>query len=242
MKLFDSTFILIPARNEAQSLPKLLQEIVKFSRNVVVVDNNSSDETFEIAQRYTNHVIKEKKVGYGNACLAGIKYISDLPNKPENICFFDGDGQSLVSDIIKVCKPVIKSEKIKYCQGSRLISNLSKNGITGSAYVANKVFSYIITKIWKQKITDLGPLRCIDLCLLNKIHMNSPTYAWTIEMNVKLSKLFESVLEVPVSYRKRFTGMSKISGNFSTALKASIIMTIKLVSISLFWRYKDERK
>lgn len=235
----NDLFIVIPARNEEETLPSILQEITKtITRNVLVVDNNSSDATFSIAKRYTDHVIKERHPGYGNACLAGIYYINKLQPGPWYICFFDGDGQSLVSDISKIVKPLVSSDMINYCQGTRMIYRSSRSSLTGSAFVANRVFSFILSKIWRQKLTDLGPLRCIRLELLNKLHMSSKTYAWTIEMNTKLLKLQEPILEIPVNYSIRKSGISKISGSIKTSLRAAIIMSIFFVKTALFWRVK----
>lgn len=237
MKSFSNDlFIIIPARNEEETLPSLLQKITsKITENVVVIDNNSSDHTYSVSKSFTKHVIKEIKLGYGNACLAGINYINHLEIRPQYVCFFDGDGQSFVSDITKIVSPLHYSDKISYCQGTRMVHLSSFRSLTGSAYVANKVFSSFLTKIWKQKVSDLGPLRCIQLDLLNKLNMRSKTYAWTIEMNTKLMKLQIPIVEIPVKYKIRSFGVSKISGSFKTSLQAATIMTISFIRIALFW-------
>lgn len=237
MLLLDNLCIIIPAKDEAENLPSLLHAIQKIiTCTIIVVDNNSKDQTSSIARQYTKYVVKEPKAGYGNACLCGIKYANGLKPKPKLICFFDGDGQCLVSDIEKVVKPLIQKNSLQYCQGSRMQLNTAKTSLKGSAFVANKVFSLILSKIWKQQITDLGPLRCISLDLLNKLKMKSKTYAWTIEMNTKLLKMHEPILEVPAHYQIRKHGKSKISGNFKTALRASGIMSIMFIKTAVFWR------
>lgn len=229
-------FILIPARNEAESLSDLLSQIkTSVTSNIVVVDNNSSDNTFEIAKSFTKHVIKEKNMGYGNACLAGIKYINKIRPPPEFVCFFDGDGQSQVSDINKILSP-FSSSNIRYCQGSRMVKQSSFINLTGSAYVANKVFAKVLSFIWKQHVTDLGPLRCINLTLLNRLNMTSTSYAWTIEMNVKLMKSQIPIIELPVEYKSRKFGRSKISGNIKNSLQAAILMTLSFLKTAIFWR------
>ena len=200
----------------------------------MVVDNGSQDNTKNVAMHYTKHVITEKRIGYGIACLAGIKYINSLPEKPKAVCFFDGDGQSLVTDINKVCFPVLNAVS-EYCQGTRMINSNAKETLTGNAYVANKVFSIILSVLWKQKITDLGPLRCVKLDLLNALHMKSTGYSWTMEMNAKLLKSKKVQLEVPVNYHKRTKGKSKISGNFISSLIAASTMTVSLIKILLFY-------
>ena len=234
---YRNFFVLIPAKNEAKSLPYLLKEIKNnVTENIVIVDNDSTDETYQIAKQFTKHVVKEKKPGYGNASLAGIKYLSGIFPMPDFICFFDGDGQSIVSDIPKIMNTLQSSESLKYCHGSRMNTYLAKINLTGSAFVANKVFSLMLSKIWRIKITDLGPLRCIDFILLNKLQMKSKTYGWTIEMNTKLAKLRVPMCEVPVSYIRRSSGISKISGSFKTSIKAATVMSFVLLKTALFWR------
>lgn len=199
------------------------------------MDNGSTDSTYDTAKKYTSNVIKEFNPGYGNACLAGIKFVNSLSQKPKYVCFFDADGQSRVRDIQKVLMPIFEG-KVIYCHGSRMKIRNSRNSLTGSAYVANYVFSNILRIIWKQKLTDLGPLRCMTLDLLNNIKMKSKGYGWTIEMNSKLSKSKIIQLELAVGYNKRTTGKSKISGNFKSSLLAAIAMTLTFGNILLFWK------
>jgi glycosyltransferase involved in cell wall biosynthesis len=200
------------------------------------VDNGSTDNTYQIAKHYTKYVVKQNIAGYGNACLAGVSLVNLLAKKHENfVCFFDADGQSAVNDIIRVCNPVIQN-KVDYCQGTRI--KAGKSTLHGHAYVANKFFSLIISLIWKRKITDLGPLRCLKLSVLNEINMSSRRFAWTIEMNTKIAKSLIKQLEVAVEYHPRVKGKSKISGNVRSSFKALAEMTLTLFKVSFFWKLK----
>ena len=228
-------FVIIPARNEESSLTELLPRIVpSITRSVIVVDNGSTDRTAEIAKIAGAVVVPQKRIGYGSACLAGIDYIKSLKETPKFICFFDGDGQSSVEDIKRVAKPVLSGQS-QYCQGNRM-NQASIKALTSMARVANRFFSRLLSFFWHQTISDLGPLRIIRWDVLTKLNMTSSGYGWTIEMSTKILKAGITHCEVPVTYRMRSSGTSKISGNFYTAIRAAFVMSLTLFQVAIFWR------
>ncbi|MHA2270779.1 MAG: glycosyltransferase family 2 protein [Candidatus Hodarchaeales archaeon] len=232
----SNCLVIIPARNEEAALEPLLEKIIpSISDWVVVVDNGSTDRTREVALRAGAKVIRESRIGYGSTCLAGIRYAETLPNPPEFICFFDGDGQSKAEDILPVTEFVL-SKRAKYCQGSRMVYPSARYALTPAARVANRYFTRMMALLWKQNVTDLGPLRCITWDALQSLSMKSTGYGWTIEMTAKLLKSAIPVHEIPVKYSKRTTGKSKISGNIRTSLRAAIIMGLTLLLVMVFWR------
>ncbi len=228
--------VIIPAHNEEETLPSLIRLIQsKISSTILVVNNASSDQTGAIAHNAGAIVVHEKRLGYGNACLAGINYLTSLSDKPKVICFFDGDGQSLVDDIPKVGKSVFQG-KADYCQGSRMILKSSKNSLETLARVANHFFSLLLSFTYHQRITDLGPLRIITWKALQKLEMTTPSYGWTMEMSAKIMKSGLRHTEVSVNYIRRKKGKSKISGNITSAFRAALVMSSTYLRILFFWR------
>jgi len=228
--------IIIPARNEEKALSQILKNIIpSITSQVVVVDNGSTDRTTEVSQKIGGIVIRENRLGYGSACLAGIRYVASLPKPPELICFFDGDAQSFVEDILKVAYPVL-TKKVEYCQGSRMVHSTSRYALSSTARLANRFFSRLLSLLWKQPITDLGPLRCLSWDSLSRLNMTSTGYGWTTEMSAKIMKSGIIHHEVPVRYRKRRTGQSKISGSLKTAIRAVFVMSLTLLHVMILWR------
>jgi glycosyltransferase involved in cell wall biosynthesis len=209
---------------------------LEITPNILVVDNNSTDRTTKVSRKAGAVVIWEQKEGYGSACLAGIRFLSLKTVKPKFIGFFDGDGQSLVQDIIKVANPVI-NRGIDYCQGSRILLETSKRSLGSKAIIANTIFAWIIRKTYHQQISDLGPLRVMSWETLERLKMKSQGYGWTIEMSTKIMKTGVYHVEIPVHYQKRKSGRSKISGSLPVAFKAAIVMGITFLWILLFWKY-----
>ncbi len=184
-------------------------------------------------------MVHQKRLGYGSACQTGMNYIELTCRTPRYVCFFDGDGQSFVEDIIRVAQPVL-SGKGQYCQGTRMIYQASINSLTSLAQAANRFFSRLLTIMWRQKISDLGPLRVLtwkELCALN---MRSSGYGWTIEMSSKILKSGETHCEIPVRYKPRTSGTSKISGNLFTAIRAAFVMSLTLLRVMMVWRPQSE--
>ncbi|MHA1993957.1 MAG: glycosyltransferase family 2 protein [Candidatus Hodarchaeales archaeon] len=229
-------FVIIPAHNEEDTLPGLLKQLKSsITHNIIVVDNASTDQTRIIAQNAGVIVVHENRLGYGNACLAAINYLSSLKEKPKVVCFFDGDGQSIVNDIPKVANGVFHG-KIQYCQGSRMILQSSRGRLGVLARVANRFFSFLLSLTYNQNITDLGPLRIVTWKALCMLEMKTPSYGWTMEMSAKILKSGVNHIEIPVSYSQRTKGESKISGNITNAFKAALIMIITYIKILFFWR------
>lgn len=186
-------------------------------------------------------MVHQGRLGYGSACLKGMKYIELMYKNPKFVCFFDGDGQSHVEDILKVAYPVLLG-KSQYCQGTRMIYQAAKSSLTSLARMANLFFSRLLATLWRQKISDLGPLRVMtwkELCALN---MNSSGYGWTIEMSTKILKAGWRHCEVPVSYKPRMLGKSKISGNFLTSIRAAFVMSLTFLRVIIFWRPQFENQ
>ena len=106
--------VIIPAYNEADAIGKVIAAIPKEVSEVVVVDNNSSDQTATVAEQAGATVLFEPKKGYGHACLKGIAHVANHP--PDVLVFLDGDCLPHRSFIADHCK---LAEKGCLVQGRR---------------------------------------------------------------------------------------------------------------------------
>ena len=79
------TKVIIPAYNEEKSIAKVIQDLPSSVDEIVVVSNNSSDETLDVAKKAGATVLTEKRRGYGYACLKGISYIKNGKSKHFNV-------------------------------------------------------------------------------------------------------------------------------------------------------------
>jgi glycosyltransferase involved in cell wall biosynthesis len=217
--------IIIPALNEEKSIGLVLKDIPKeLVREVVLVDNGSTDKTAEIARNAGAVVLKEPIKGYGRACLTGLSYLS--ANPPEIVCFLDGDYSDHPDQLLDVVGPILDGEADMVI-GSRSLGGAEQGALLPQARYGNALACFLIKQLYGVQYSDLGPFRAISWSALEKIGMIDQNFGWTVEMQVKAARLNLRIKEVSVRYRKR-VGVSKITGTLSGTFRAGykILYTI----------------
>ena len=231
-KLGQKIRVIIPAYNEAAAIGKVINHIPPCVNEIIVVNNNSSDNTEKIAQQSGATVLTEPKRGYGNACLKGIEYLSHKTKKTDMVVFLDADFSDYPEELIKITKPIIEKD-IDFVLGTRVKNLRDKGSMQPQQIFGNWLATLLMGVFYKSKFTDLGPFRAIKFHTLLSLKMQDPTYGWTIEMQLKILKQNCSYQEIPVKYRNRI-GVSKVSGTF----KGSIFAGIKILTLIFKYRFK----
>lgn len=224
MRVID---VIIPAFNEEESIPFVLKDIPPdLVREVIVVNNNSSDNTAEVSSENGATVLNATRQGYGSACLKGIEYIKTKTEAPDIVVFLDADHSDHPEEMAKVVAPILVKDKDMVI-GSRAIGEREKGSMMPQQVFGNWLATRLIRLIYGVKFTDLGPFRAIKWKKLLDINMQDTNYGWTVEMQVKAAKNNLTFAEVPVQYRKRI-GVSKITGTIKGSFMAGykIIATI----------------
>lgn len=221
--------VIIPAFNEEGTIGSVVGDIDRqLVRNVVVVNNASTDSTVEVATKAGALVLDQKKRGYGIACLTGIDYLTKLESPPDVIAFMDGDYSDYPGQLKEILAP-IENENIDLVIGSRALGEREKWSMTPQQRFGNWLATKMILVIYREKFTDLGPFRAIKTSALRQIEMQDLTYGWTVEMQVKVIKHNLTFCEVPVDYRRRGAGQSKVAGT----LKGTILAGWKIITTIL---------
>ena len=217
--------MIIPAFNEELSIHKVLLDIPKnLVREIVVVNNNSTDNTRKVAEEHGANVVDETSKGYGNACLKGIEYLCSKTIKPDIVVFLDADYSDYPEQLKYLVSPIIQKEK-DFVIGSRVMGVAEQKSMTIQQRFGNWLATRLIHLFYGFRYTDLGPFRAIDFNKLLDLEMNDTTYGWTVEMQLKAIKNKLRIMEVPVNYRKRI-GVSKISGT----IKGTFLAGYKILS------------
>lgn len=222
------TKVIIPAHNEEKSIAKVIQDLPSTVDEIVVVSNNSSDETVGVAKKAGATVLTEKRRGYGYACLKGISYIKSKSIKPDIIVFLDGDYSDYPKELNKLIAPII-NEDFDFVVGARSKKLREKGSMTAPQIFGNWLATSLMAFFFNSKFTDLGPFRAIKYNKLIDLNMKDKTYGWTVEMQLKALKMNYLYKEIHVKYRSRI-GVSKVSGT----LKGTIFAGIKI----LYWIIK----
>jgi glycosyltransferase involved in cell wall biosynthesis len=218
--------VIIPAYNEEKSIPKVIAEIPKIVRNIVVANNNSTDRTGEVAKSAGAEVVFEPQKGYGKACLTAMDWIKSQKIQPDIVVFLDGDYSDYPEEMLGLIQPIL-DRKAEMVIGSRAMGERERGSMTFPQVFGNWLATSMMKYIQGAKFTDLGPFRAIVWKNLLDLKMIDQNFGWTIEMQIKAHKAGLRYTEVPVNYRKRI-GVSKVSGTVKGVFGAGykIILTI----------------
>ena len=119
--------VIIPAFNEQDSIVNVINDIPDIVEEVIVVSNNSTDNTEINARNAGATVLTENKKGYGYACLKGMEYIAKEETKPNIIVFLDGDYSDYPEELTKIVAPILKDD-IDFVIGARIRSEERRVG------------------------------------------------------------------------------------------------------------------
>lgn len=218
--------VIIPAYNEEKSIPKVIAEIPKFVRYIVVANNNSTDQTQLVAETAGAKVVFEAQKGYGKACLTAMDWIKNQEIQPDIVVFLDGDYSDYPEEMKDLVQPILDG-KADMVIGSRALGQRESGSMTLPQVFGNWLATTMMKYMQGAKFSDLGPFRAIVWRKLLDLNMVDQNFGWTIEMQIKAHKAGLRYTEVPVNYRKRI-GVSKVSGTVKGVIGAGykIIFTI----------------
>ena len=220
--------VIIPAYNEQDSIANVIHEIPDIVDEVIVVSNNSTDNTVQNAEQAGATVLTENQKGYGYACLKGMEYVANQKSKPDIVVFLDGDYSDYPEELTKIVEPIVKSN-IDLVIGARVKRLREQGSMTPQQVFGNWLATFLMKLMFDAKFSDLGPFRAIKYDKLLALNMEDKTYGWTVEMQLKALKQKLSYTEVPVRYKKRI-GVSKVSGT----VKGTIFAGFKILG----WIFK----
>ncbi len=212
--------VIIPAFNEADSIARVIADIPDLVDEVIVVSNNSTDDTEVNAKKAGATVLTEPRKGYGYACLKGMHYIAKQTRNPDVVVFLDGDYSDYPDEMPKILQPILNEGK-DFVVGARVRKWREKGSMTFPQIFGNKLATTLMKIFFNSRFTDLGPFRAITYEKLLQLKMEDKTYGWTVEMQLKALRQNLSYTEVPVHYKNRI-GVSKVSGTVKGAIFAGV--------------------
>jgi len=230
----SQTAVIIPARNEEQSIELVLRDIpLNYRSLVIVVDNGSRDLTAEVAKRHGAVVLREPLPGYGNVMLSGLDY---LATHPVNIVvFLDGDYSDYPEEMPRLVEPILRGES-DMVLSTRLKPLFDKTALPPHVVYGNRLCVFLTNLFFGTRYTDLGPFRAIRYDALMRLQMEDRNYGWTVEMQVRAAEECLRICELPVRNLPRTAGISKISGTIGGSIRAG---TIILSTIASLWLKKS---
>jgi glycosyltransferase involved in cell wall biosynthesis len=214
----SSVTVVLPALDEAAALPAALASFPP-GIDLLVVDNGSSDGTAAVAAAAGARVVAEPRRGFGAACWAGVQ----ASPQAEVVAFADADGSFDGADLIAVAGPVLRG-RADLVVGSRTTGAREQGAMTAFAVVANRTLGLACRLLFGVSLSDLGPFRAIRRDALLALGIRDRGQGWPLEMVGRAGRAGLRVVEVPVHYRPRAGGASKVSGSLRGSLRAAAAM------------------
>jgi glycosyltransferase involved in cell wall biosynthesis len=210
-----SVSVVVPALNEADAIVGVVRSM-PWPRiaECIVVDNGSSDGTGDVARDAGARVVTSPR-GYGAACDAGAKAaVGDV------LVFLDGDGADNVAQFDEIAGPVLRGEA-DFVIGSRIRGKREPGSMNFSQVFAAYLIGALVKMMYGFHYTDMGAFRAIRRDVLHAMGMTEMTFGWNLEMQVRAVQCGLRIVEVPVDYKCRAAGESKVSGNLVASVKTA---------------------
>lgn len=225
--------VVIPALNEAESIGRVVASM-PWNRiaECIVVDNGSTDDTAAVAAAAGARVVKSPR-GYGAAMSSGTH--SALASSTI-IVQMDGDGADSIEALPELIGPIERDEA-DFVIGSRILGHREPGSMLFSQVFAGWLVSHIIRTFYGHKYSDMGPFRAIRRDALERMQMQEMTFGWNLEMQIRAIQLGLRIVEIPVNYKCRIGGVSKVSGN----LKASVQTAWRILRVFFRVRASKDR-
>lgn len=197
--------LVIPAKNEEFSLPKVLKEIKYFKCKKIVVLAKSDLKTIKSVNNFDCKIIKQKSSGYGNAIIEGIK-----KTKTQYVCIFNADGSFNPKYLNLMLKKALQGYDFVFA--SRYLKQGGSDDDTFLTLIGNKIFTFIGKFFFKLKLSDI-----LFTFILGKtqkfksLKLKSKDFRLCVEIPINIKKKNYLYTEVPSFERIRLGGKKKVN-------------------------------
>jgi glycosyltransferase involved in cell wall biosynthesis len=219
----------IPTLNEAATIAGVVAALPRdIVLEIIVADSGSRDGTADVARAAGARVVSLTEHGYGRACAAGAAAAGP---GCDIILFLDGDGADR-ADLAAMLLDPIQAGTHDFVIGSRVRGDREPGSMSWHQVLAGRVAGWIMSLLYGVRYTDMCAFRAIRRDALERLSMHETTYGWNIEMQMLAARTGLRILELPVPYRCRAGGSSKVAGSLSGSLRAGwrIALTVARVA------------
>jgi glycosyltransferase involved in cell wall biosynthesis len=221
--------VVIPALNEAENIGGVVRELPwGIVHECIVADNGSTDTTAQEASLAGAKVVSVPQRGYGRACRLGAEAADPASGI---LVFMDGDGSDVATEMDQLLAPILSGD-CDFVIGSRLRGDREPGSLLISQIFAGWLAGILLRLLYGVRYTDMGPFRAITRSALERLQLREETYGWNLEMQMRAAQCGLRIREIPVSYRNRAGGKSKVSGSLSASLRAAIRIAQTLLRVA----------
>jgi glycosyltransferase involved in cell wall biosynthesis len=219
--------VIIPTLNEADSIGAVVAAIPRdIVVRVIVADGGSTDNTAAHALAAGAEVLATGR-GYGRACLTAAEHAKDA----DILVFMDGDGADDPDAIAALVAP-IRAEEFDFVIGSRARGKREPGSMAWHQLLAGRMAGWLTGALYGMRYTDMCAFRAIRRDALMRLGMRELTYGWNLEMQMRAARAGLRILEVPVPYRRRLGGVSKVAGSLGGTLRAGTRIALTFARVA----------
>ena len=197
--------LVIPAKNEEYSRPRVLKEINKLNFKKIIVLAKSDLKTIKAIKNFDCKIIKQKNSGYGNAIIEGIN-----TTKTKYVCIFNADGSFDPKYLDSMLKKSIGG--FNFIFASRYLKQAGSQDDTFLTLIGNKIFTLIGRIFFKLKLSDiLFTFILGETQKFRNLKLKSKDFRLCVEIPIKIVKKKFTYTEVPSFERSRLGGKKKVN-------------------------------
>ena len=202
----DDLTLIIPAKNEAESLPIVLNELKKYNYKTDIVLHSTDIDTIQVIKEYDVNIVYQDNLGYGDALIHGIKQC-----KTKYFCIFNADGSFNPAEINKMYE-VLQAKKLDFIFASRYQASSGSEDDTIITLVGNYIFTYIGKIFFRLNISDILYTFVIGKTeQANILDLKQKDFSFCVELPIKAKKMKMQLGSINSYERKRIAGKKKVN-------------------------------
>lgn len=198
--------LIIPAKNEKESLPSVLEELKAYQINVIIILEKDDFETIDAIKSFDKELIFQSNKGYGDALILGINNV-----KTKYFCIFNADGSFNPAELQNMYKK-IKTNNFDLLFATRYEKNAASDDDTIVTFIGNKIFTLLGKIFFSLSITDI--LYTFVICETQKVqslNLKQKDFSFCVELPIKARRNNYVISTIPSHERERIGGEKKVN-------------------------------
>ena len=213
--------LIIPAKNEEESLPDVLDELKKYNLKIIIILEKDDLDTINSIKGYDCKILYQKNKGYGDALLQGIQDV-----KTNFFCIFNADGSFNPIELKNMYDHAIKGNA-DFIFGSRYMNDALSEDDTIVTFIGNKIFTFIGKIFFSLPISDILYTFVLgDTKKANELQLKEKKFSFCVELPILAKKSNHKLISVPSHERARIGGKKKVN-----AFKDGLLILFSMIKL-----------
>jgi len=220
--MIDITLV-IPAKNESESLPAVLEELSKFNVKKIIVMSENDLDTFNSIKKYNEQIVYQKGKGFGNALRTGINSV-----ETQFFCVFNADGSFNPIDLEALRKKLLDGADFVF--SSRYLKDGGSDDDTVITYIGNYLFTNLCNILFRLNISDVLYTYVMGSTKAFKsLNMKYDDFSFCVELPIKAKNKNFVLTDHPSFERSRIGGVKKVN-----EFKDGFLILISILKLLIF--------